>query len=162
DPHPHRPDRARTIRQPAERHCEGAGQRRHRSRTRLRPTPTGHHHRRSTRPAAPRNHLGTRRDRQATCLGTAPDRPRKNRMHLCPRSAVGSNINGQPPSITVIPCCRPYSVAAGETLPLPADRCIHTCLIPSSAHSRIVASAVSGLVPITTASTPPGIDVRLG
>jgi hypothetical protein len=71
-------------------------------------------------------------------------------MHLCPKSAVGSNINGQPPSITVIPCCRPYSVAAGETLPLPLDRCIHTCLIPSSAHSRIVASAVSGSGPITT------------
>jgi hypothetical protein len=28
-------------------------------------------------------------------------------MILCPRSAVGPNINGQPPSITVMPCCRP-------------------------------------------------------
>jgi len=76
---------------------------------------------------------------------------KKNRMHLCPMSAVGSNIKGQPPSITVIPCCRPYSVAADDTLPVPTERCIHTFLIPSSALSRMVASAVSGLVPITTA-----------
>ena len=53
-------------------------------------------------------------------------------------------------------------LADGETLPPPKARCIHTCLIPSSAHSRMVASAVSGLVPITTASTPPGIDFRSG
>jgi hypothetical protein len=33
-------------------------------------------------------------------------------------------------------------------------------LDPELAHSRIVSSAVSGLVPITTASTPPGIEPR--
>jgi hypothetical protein len=42
------------------------------------------------------------------------------RVALWPRSAVGSNMHGQPPSITVIPCRRPYSVAAAETLPAPA------------------------------------------
>ena len=44
----------------------------------------------------------------------------------------------------------------------PTKRCIQTCLIPSSAHSRIVASVVSGLVLMTTAVTPPGIDLRSG
>ena len=47
-----------------------------------------------------------------------------------------------------------------DTLPAPGPRCIQTCLMPSSAHSRIVVSAVSGLVAITTASTPPGIEAR--
>jgi hypothetical protein len=32
--------------------------------------------------------------------------------------------------------------------------------VPRSAHSRIMSSAISGLVPITTALTPPGIDFR--
>jgi hypothetical protein len=40
-------------------------------------------------------------------------------MQLWAKSQVGSNINGQPPSITVIPCVRLYSVAAEETLPAP-------------------------------------------
>ena len=39
------------------------------------------------------------------CLGTCPAYIR--RMILCPKSAVGPNISGQPPSITVMPCCRP-------------------------------------------------------
>jgi hypothetical protein len=43
-------------------------------------------------------------------------------------------MHGQPPSITVMPCSRPYSVAASETLPAPGLQCIQTCLIPSSAH----------------------------
>ena len=42
-------------------------------------------------------------NRQLTFLGTAPDMLRKNFMHLWPKSAVGSNIRGQPPSMTVIP-----------------------------------------------------------
>src|SRR6266498_3290752 len=95
-----------------------------------------------------------------TCLGTLPVRVNTKRIALCPGSAVGSNIRGQPPSITLIPCCRPYSVAAPETLPAPNARCIHTYLMPSSTHSRIVPSASSGLVPMTTASTPPGTDFR--
>ena len=33
-----------------------------------------------------------------------------------------------------------------ETLPAPGPRCIHTCLMPSSAHSRMVVSATSGRV----------------
>ena len=44
--------------------------------------------------------------------------------------AVGPNMHGQPPSITLIPC------------------------------SRIVCEACSGRVAITTASTPPGIERR--
>src|SRR5450631_2812282 len=99
---------------------------------------------------------------QLTVFGTTPDMLRKNFMHLCTTSLVGSNIRGQPPSITVMPCARPYSVAAGETLPAPLERCIHTWRIPISAHSRMVTSAVSGLVPITTAPTPPGMDFRSG
>jgi hypothetical protein len=34
-------------------------------------------------------------------------------------SAVGANMHGQPPSITVMPQRRPYAAAAGETLPSP-------------------------------------------
>ena len=56
-------------------------------------------------------------------------------------------MQGQPPSMTPTPCCRPYSAAVLDTLPAPGPRCIQTCLMPSSsAHSRIVVSAVSGLV----------------
>jgi hypothetical protein len=40
-----------------------------------------------------------------TCFGTWLANTR--RMTLCPRSAVGPNINGHPPSITVIPWSRP-------------------------------------------------------
>jgi hypothetical protein len=49
----------------------------------------------------------------------------------------GANMHGQPPPITVMPCARPYSVAVSETVPAPKDRCIHTCLIPRSAHPRM-------------------------
>jgi hypothetical protein len=45
--------------------------------------------------------------RSHTRLGTFPVRVNTKRIALWPRSAVGSNINGQPPSITVIPCRRP-------------------------------------------------------
>src|SRR5262245_37379378 len=93
-----------------------------------------------------------------TWFGTRRDSA--TRITLWPKSAVGPNINGQPPSITVMPCCRPYSVAGFETLLPPEPWCIQTCLMPSSAHSRLVPSANSGLVAITTASTPPGIEVR--
>lgn len=62
--------------------------------------------------------------------------------------------------MTVIPRSRPYVVAASETLPAPNERCIHTRRIPRSVHSRIVSSAIWGLVPITTASTPSGIDFK--
>ena len=37
------------------------------------------------------------------------------RITLCPKSAAGSNMHGQPPSMTVMPCSRPYDVAAGDT-----------------------------------------------
>src|SRR4029453_3615840 len=95
-----------------------------------------------------------------TLLGTLPVAENTTRITLCPASAVGANISGQPPSITVTPCRLPYSVAASETLPPPNERCIQTRSIPRSTHSRIVFSAISGLVPMTTASTPPGIDLR--
>jgi len=40
-----------------------------------------------------------------TSLGTRP--AKTCRITLWPRSAVGANISGQPPSITVMPCRRP-------------------------------------------------------
>ena len=42
-----------------------------------------------------------------TCLGTLPVMPHTQRITWCPGSEVGSNISGQPPSITVIPCFLP-------------------------------------------------------
>src|SRR5207253_1139700 len=41
------------------------------------------------------------------------------RMNLWLKSAVGSNMSGHPPSITVTPCSRPYAVAVADTLPAP-------------------------------------------
>ena len=70
-------------------------------------------------------------------------------------------MHGQPPSITAIALLTAVRSRSSETLPAPGPRCIQTCLIPSSAHSRIVSSAISGLVPITTASTPPGIGAEV-
>src|SRR5512132_3770836 len=96
-----------------------------------------------------------------TRFGTLPVRVKSRRIALCPGSAVGPNMQGQPPSITEMPRSLPYAVAVWETLPAPGPRCIQMCLIPSSAHSPIVCSAISGRVPITTASTPPGIELRL-
>ena len=95
-----------------------------------------------------------------TRRGTFPLRLSTTRMALWPGSAVGPNMHGQPPSITRIPCSRPYAVAVADTLPWPGPRCIHTCPMSSSAQSRIVCSACSGRVPMTTASTPPGIERR--
>ena len=40
-----------------------------------------------------------------------------SRITLCPVSAVGPNMHGQPPAITVSPCSRPYAAAGSETLP---------------------------------------------
>jgi hypothetical protein len=73
----------------------------------------------------------------------------------CPESAVGATMHGQPPWISVMPRWRPYW-AASEKLPALAPWCIRTSLMPSSAHARAVASAIAGLVGITTAATPPG------
>jgi hypothetical protein len=42
-----------------------------------------------------------------TFFGTLPLRVKTNRIALCPRSAVGPNMHGQPPSITAIPRRRP-------------------------------------------------------
>lgn len=42
-----------------------------------------------------------------TLLGTAPVSVNTNFMALWPPSDTGSNISGQPPGITPIPCCRP-------------------------------------------------------
>src|SRR5512132_308638 len=42
-----------------------------------------------------------------TCLGTLPVRVKTTRIALCPRSAVGSNMHGQPPPITAMPRSRP-------------------------------------------------------
>ena len=42
-----------------------------------------------------------------TLRGTLPVRVNTARIALCPKSAVGSNISGQPPAITRIPCSRP-------------------------------------------------------
>ena len=45
--------------------------------------------------------------RGQTSFGTLPLRVKTTRIALCPRSAVGSNMHGQPPSITAMPFCRP-------------------------------------------------------
>ena len=51
---------------------------------------------------------GSVRERpQETTRGTLPVSFRKPHMNLCAPSAVGSNISGQPPSITTTPCSRP-------------------------------------------------------
>jgi len=47
-----------------------------------------------------------------TSFGTLPLRLKMTRIALCPKSAVGPNMHGQPPSITAMPCWRP-SVAPG-------------------------------------------------
>jgi hypothetical protein len=70
-------------------------------------------------------------------------------------------MHGHPPSITLMPRWRPYSAAECDTLPAPGPLCIQTRVMPRSAHSRMVASAVCGLVPITTQSTPPGMDATM-
>ena len=74
----------------------------------------------------------------------------------CAESAVGANMHGQPPSIIVMPRWRPYWAAASETRPAPGPWCIRMCSMLSSADARVVASAIAGLVAITTASTLPG------
>jgi hypothetical protein len=51
-----------------------------------------------------------------------PLRLKTNRIALCPKSAVGPNMHGQPPSITVRPRSRRYAVAFFETLPAPGPR----------------------------------------
>src|SRR5437867_1602018 len=43
---------------------------------------------------------------------------------MCPGSAVGSNISGQPQSITRMPCSRPQVAGASETL-AGAERPVH-------------------------------------
>jgi hypothetical protein len=68
----------------------------------------------------------SRRGRGQILRGTLPLRPSASRISLCPRSAVGPNMHGQPPSITVMPRSRPYAVAVSETLPPPGPRCIQT------------------------------------
>ena len=42
-----------------------------------------------------------------TDFGTFPLRVKTSRISLCPRSAVGPNMQGHPPSITAMPCFRP-------------------------------------------------------
>ena len=42
-----------------------------------------------------------------TVRGTLPVSFNIRHIHLCPVSAVGPNISGQPPSMTVMPCSRP-------------------------------------------------------
>ena len=83
------------------------------------------------------------------------------RIRRWPRSSVGAYMHGQPPSITVIPKARPVLTAAGSTLLPPKARCSQTCVIPSAMHSFIASCARSARVPITTASTPPGMSDRL-
>ena len=39
-----------------------------------------------------------------TCRGTFPVMDNTSRITLCPGSAVGPNMHGHPPSITVMPC----------------------------------------------------------
>ena len=64
--------------------------------------------------------------------------------------------------MTTMWCSRPNVVASSETLPPPNERCIHTLVMPRFDASRTVSSAYLGLVPTTTASTPPGMDRRSG
>ena len=78
-----------------------------------------------------------------TCFGTLPVRVKTNRIILCPASAVGSNINGQPPSMTVIPWVRPYSVAASETLPAPNEWLVSS-LAGWDIHLDHLAAALDG------------------
>jgi hypothetical protein len=42
-----------------------------------------------------------------TRLGTLPVSENTARIALCPPSAVGPNMHGQPPSMTVMACSRP-------------------------------------------------------
>ncbi len=53
-------------------------------------------------------------ERAHTLRGTEPNRVRIGRMILWPTSAVGPNMQGQPPWITSRPCSRPRAAAAGE------------------------------------------------
>jgi uncharacterized protein (TIGR00369 family) len=58
---------------------------------------------------------GSRREpRTHTLRGTLPLSFRSGRMILCPTSAVGPNMQGQPPSMTAIPCSRAYCAASGS------------------------------------------------
>ena len=99
-------------------------------------------------------------DRAYDALADIPVSVNTIRITRCPGSAVGPNMHGQPPSMTVIPCCLPHAAASADTLPPPGPRCIHTWVMPRSAHSRTVASAASGRVPITPPSTLPGMSAR--
>lgn len=95
----------------------------------------------------------------STWRGTAPVSFSMKHMTLWPGSAVGENMSGQPPGMTATPWLRPYSAAGSDMLPSPKARCSHTRPMPASMQSLITASATSGVVPITTPSTPPGIDL---
>ena len=94
-------------------------------------------------------------------FGSCPNSPAKIRMKRWPPSEVGPYINGQPPAMQAMPCSRQSSWASAETLPPPNERCIQTRVMPSCAHSRATDGATPGVVAMTTASTPPGIAVRL-
>ena len=84
------------------------------------------------------------------------------RMHLCGKSAVLPNINGQPPAMTRMFRCRQAAIAFGETLPSPKERCSQTRWMPSSAQSSTIVSATVGVVATTTPSIVSGIDARAG
>ena len=53
-----------------------------------------------------RRRSGLRAHRVAgyTVRGTLPARVNSKRIALCPGSAAGPNMHGQPPSMTVMPC----------------------------------------------------------
>ena len=73
-------------------------------------------------------------------FGSFPVTPRNHWMQRWATSGF-TNIIGQAPSITAMPCSRQNAAAVGETLPWPNERCIQTWPMPSSAHSRTSVSA---------------------
>ena len=81
-------------------------------------------------------------------------------MARWPPSDVGPYISGQPPAIDSMPFWRQYSCASAETLPPPNERCIQMRVMPSSWHSLVTDGATAEVVAMTTASTPPGIELR--
>ncbi len=109
-------------------------------------TGAGRHGRRSLVPPAWHRALGQGIDH--TCLGTLPVMVNMTRIALWPKSAVESNMHGHPPSITVIPCRRPNSVAAAETLPAPG----------AAMHPDVLDAELSALAHGVFGSRRPGAD----
>ena len=79
----------------------------------------------------PRRARAAPRHRVTATSRASPLSVSTTRIALCPRSAVGPNMHGQPPSITAIPCRGRRRRRPGHQPPSPGPRCIQTCLMPS-------------------------------